>query len=69
MKIEVLSLAQIEASDAFKWYEKNEIGLGVRFIESIEDSFNFIKKNPKACEENDIGIRVKVIKTFSYSIF
>ncbi|HWZ35734.1 MAG TPA: hypothetical protein VNW51_06210 [Mucilaginibacter sp.] len=61
-KIEFYPKAEIEYNDAFKWYEEQLEGLGVRFEFSIDRAINNITNNPLGypnkkydCHECNVG--------------
>ena len=45
-RIEIEERAKIEISEAFDWYENQQSGLGVIFIEAIQSAFKTIQKSP-----------------------
>jgi hypothetical protein len=45
-RIEIEERAKIEISEAFDWYEKQQLGLGVTFIEALQSAFITIQKSP-----------------------
>jgi hypothetical protein len=45
-KIEIEERAKIEISDAFDWYESQQSGLGLVFLEAIQSAFVIIQKSP-----------------------
>jgi plasmid stabilization system protein ParE len=65
----VIREAELEFDDAFEWYEFRSKGLGVRFAQSIDDTFRFIAANPEAAQTVDGRVRRSVVKTFPYSIY
>lgn len=73
MKVEyhvsILSEAEIDLDTAFVWYETQQIGLGDKFIESVDQSIESISKTPKIYQEVYEGYRRCVIKKFPYGIY
>jgi plasmid stabilization system protein ParE len=45
-RIEIEERAKIEISEAFEWYENQQVGLGVTFIEALQNAFKTIQKSP-----------------------
>ena len=45
-RIEIEERAKIEISEAFDWYENQQSGLGVTFIEALQSAFKTILKSP-----------------------
>jgi len=68
MKLIVTSPAQIEAKKAFDWYEKLEEGLGERFLDSVQVSFEFIKQNPYSSPFIYSGLRSKIVQVFPFKV-
>ena len=44
--IEIEERAKIEISEALDWYENEQSGLGVTFIEALQSAFKTIQKSP-----------------------
>jgi hypothetical protein len=44
--IELLARAEDEFSDAFDWYEKQQAGLGRKFLTEINQQLTLIEVNP-----------------------
>jgi plasmid stabilization system protein ParE len=49
-KIKLLPEAQLDIYDIIDWYDKQKIGLGRRFYESLKSKLNYIKKYPLHCQ-------------------
>jgi len=49
--------ALLEADEAAKFYEENQGGLGNRFIESLTDAVNRIRRNPSLYQKIYKNIR------------
>ena len=45
-RIEIEERAKIEISEAYDWYENQQVGLGVTFIEALQNAFKTILKTP-----------------------
>ena len=45
-RIEIEERAKIEISEAYDWYENQQVGLGVTFIEALQNAFKTIQKSP-----------------------
>ncbi len=45
-KIEIEERAKIEISEAFDWYDNQQSGLGLIFLEAIQNAFITIQKSP-----------------------
>jgi plasmid stabilization system protein ParE len=68
MKIRFLTLAQQELDDAVAWYESQQPGLGLQFLNEIDRTIKRIVIYPKSCAEIEDGIRRCLIKRFPYGV-
>ena len=46
-RIELHQSAQKELDEAFQWYQKRSLGLGVRFIAAVSEKINELSKYPE----------------------
>lgn len=60
--------AKEEISDAYKWYEDKQIGLGERLLDELDDCFSSIKKNPKQFIKTHKEMRQAILKIFPFVI-
>jgi plasmid stabilization system protein ParE len=60
--------AEKEIRESFNWYEEQSVGLGVRFIETIDVALNSISKNPEAYHKKRANNREFVVDKFPYII-
>jgi len=65
----ILAEAEHDLDDAFIWYELNQIGLGKKFFESIDESVQFLSESPLIFAEIYRGLRRSLIKKFPYGIY
>lgn len=61
-----LALEEFEKSALY--YEERQIGLGERFILSIESAIQVVSANPLAAPELDPPVRSKLARLFPYAI-
>jgi plasmid stabilization system protein ParE len=63
-------IAQKEVRESFDWYEEKLIGLGIDFLEAIDDALNSISKSPEAYQNRNTKTNTKefVVKRFPYII-
>jgi toxin ParE1/3/4 len=64
-------LAANELLDILRWYElnKQEPERAVRLYEAVERAVTHIRTHPEAAQlEHPIGVRVKPLDTFGYSV-
>ena len=60
--------AKTDLSNASKWYEKQQKGLGKRFLNEIKEAFDIICENPVGFQIRYDDYRVYFTKIFPYSI-
>jgi plasmid stabilization system protein ParE len=60
--------AHRELSNAWKWYEKRQPGLGDRFKEIVFKKLKVLEKDPSKGMQRKSPYREAVIKVFSYLI-
>ena len=60
--------AKTDLSDASKWYEKQQKGLGKRFLNEMKEAFDVICENPIGFQVYYDDYRIYFTKIFPYSI-
>jgi hypothetical protein len=68
LPVEFTFAAEVEALQAFLWYENIKEGLGEDFKESIDLKIKLLQQNPKAYSFIYRDIRSVKIKTFPYNL-
>ncbi len=68
-KVSILSEAEHDLDDAFKWYEFHQVGLGKRFYECVNESVQFIAINPLTFAVIYKSLRRALIKKFPFGIY
>ncbi len=58
--------ARRDLLQAYRWYEKQQKGLGEKFLSEVESGLEYLKRNPKAFPEKKKGFREFIFKTFPY---
>ncbi len=66
--IKISSLAQIEFEESILFYDKNLVGLGLRFSEDIYEAFNSIVRNPEAYPIKKSKFREYILEKFPFII-
>ena len=64
----LLPLAKQDMSEAVKWYNSKQKGLGLRFLDNINSQVSKIRKNPKMCPIRYNNIRTCVLKDFPFMV-
>jgi plasmid stabilization system protein ParE len=60
--------AKNDLSNAIKWYEKQQKGLGKRFLHKMKEAFDKISSNPTGFRIRYDNYRIYFTKTFPYGI-
>lgn len=68
MKLEFLTIAKNELSEAKHWYNNQHQGLGNIFLKEVQASLKLIMQYPFAYTSLDQNLRRCLIKKFPYSI-
>jgi len=61
--------AQADIEDGYGWYEERQSGLGRRFIEELDLTFQRLVENPASYQEVLPEVRRAVTRTFPYLVF
>ena len=64
----ISNFAKSDLSDASKWYEKQQKGLGKRFLSEMKAAFEIICKSPEGFPIRYDDYRIYFTKTFPYGI-
>ncbi|NCO61164.1 MAG: plasmid stabilization protein [Deltaproteobacteria bacterium CG_4_8_14_3_um_filter_51_11] len=60
--------AEAEMIEAAQFYEERSSGLGLSFLDAVEEAVNVICENPKAYPLLSDAIRRKIVKRFPYGV-
>lgn len=61
--------AENDLDEAFSWYEKQQPGLGLKFIQTLEKAYRFISQYPKASNQQYRQVYRHVMRRFPYGIY
>ena len=64
----ISAFAKADLSDASKWYEKQQKGLGKCFLNEMKEAFEIICKNPAGFQIRYDSYRIYFTKKFPYGI-
>jgi plasmid stabilization system protein ParE len=64
----ITTFAKADLSDASKWYEMQQKGLGKRFLNEIKEAIEIICKNPEGFQVRYDDYRIYFTKIFPYGI-
>ena len=63
------SSAENDITEAIKWYDKQLLGLGTRFLNDIDQTINLIKDNPKIYSKVYKNFRRALLNKFPFGIY
>ena len=66
--METRPLAAIEILEAFDWYESAKEGLGLEFLNEVENFYDGLKSNPKTHSYYESSVRQGRLKRFPYVV-
>lgn len=69
MKLRYTDRAVIDLEVAFDWYEKQVPGLGLDFIDCVEEKISTVVELPYSCPAHHKDFRRALIRKFPFSIF
>ncbi|ETX08512.1 MAG: hypothetical protein ETSY2_04995 [Candidatus Entotheonella gemina] len=61
--------ARFEFDEAFDWYEQQRPGLGVEFVEHVQEVLDWLSARPELYAQVFQDIRRAVVRRFPYSVF
>ena len=67
-KIEIRPLATVEIIEAYDWYESQQKGLGMEFLDEVEKFYKSLLRNPTTYAYYDKPVREGKIKRFPYKV-
>ena len=67
-KLEIRPLATIEIIEAHDWYELQWEGLGLEFLDELEQFFQSLLRNPHSYTYYDEPVREGKISRFPYTV-
>ena len=59
----------LDVEAAFEWYEKEQAGLGVEFLDELGATYNRIADGPLTYQELRGDIRRALLKRFPYAVY
>jgi len=60
--------ANAEMNDAAQYYEERAFGLGLSFLDAVEEAVHKVLENPEACQLVGNEVRHKLLMRFPYSV-
>lgn len=68
-RFEAEAAVEFDVESAFEWYETEERGLGLAFLEQLRATYQRILENPLGYQELRSGIRRALTRQFPYAIY
>jgi plasmid stabilization system protein ParE len=68
-RFEAESAVEFDVESAFEWYETEEAGLGLEFLEKLRAAYLHILENPFGYQELRAGIRRALTRQFPYAVY
>jgi toxin ParE1/3/4 len=68
-RLEAEAAVEFDVESAFGWYEAEEAGLGLEFLDQLRLVYRRILENPLGYEERRSGIRRAVMRQFPYAVY
>ena len=65
----ILPEAEQDITEAYDWYQEQEIGLGEEFLRCVDASMQFIQRNPEMYGIAHERYRRVLVRRFPYAIF
>jgi toxin ParE1/3/4 len=59
----------LDVEAAFEWYEKEQAGLGVEFLDELRATYNRIVEGPLKYQELRGSIRHALVRRFPYAVY
>jgi plasmid stabilization system protein ParE len=67
-KLEIRPLATMEILEAYDWYELQKEGLGLEFLNELENFYKSLYSNPKTYSYYERPVREGKIRRFPYTV-
>ena len=68
-RIEAEPLVDADIESAFDWFESEQLGLGLEFLEEVREAYLRIRDNPFKYADLRSGIRRSLTKRFPYAVY
>jgi plasmid stabilization system protein ParE len=68
-RLEATTAVELDIEAAFEWYEREEAGLGLDFLDELRASYLRILNHPPAYQDLRSGIRRALTRRFPYCIY
>ena len=68
-RLDAEAAVEFDVESAFDWYESEEPGLGLQFLEQLRRAYRRILENPHGYQELRSGIRRGLTRQFPYAVY
>jgi plasmid stabilization system protein ParE len=68
-RFEAEAAVEFDVESAFDWYESEEAGLGLEFLEQLRAAYLRMLENPFGYQELRSGIRRALTRQFPYAVY
>lgn len=68
-RFEADAAVEFDVESAFQWYQGEEAGLGVEFLDQLRTCYERLLRTPLAYQELRSGIRRALTEQFPYAVF
>lgn len=68
-RIEAEPAVEADVESAFDWYELEESGLGLEFLEELRSAYHRILDSPLGYQELRSGLRRALTRRFPYAVY
>lgn len=70
----ILKIADLEAIAAASWYDESQLGVGEKFLHTLETTYKRIRKKPRSNPRYEMydgphEVRRRLLKPYSYIVF
>ena len=65
----IIPEAEQDVTDAYDWYQEQELGLGEEFLRCVDAAIQFIQRNPEMYGIAYESYRRVLVRRFPYAIF
>jgi toxin ParE1/3/4 len=67
-RLSVRPNAELQATEAYEWYEDKLAGLGGEFLLSLDACINAIERNPHLFQKRYKNIRMGMVERFPFGV-
>ena len=61
--------ADLDVEAAFEWYENEQSGLGIEFLDELRATYSRVADGPRKYQELRGGIRRALLRRFPYAVY